>query len=605
MIQRPDAYKVICNCTQHGKKRLGVFTVFMSLAVCMSYSAQAKNVALLVGINDYNQTKPLQGPVNDVTQLKNILQKNWQFAKDDIHILLNEKATHENINKALEALEKRSRAGDHVFLYFSGHGTSMYSAKSTDWSRLLPPDTGAFIPYDAKLDLLHTQGSQKLIKENLITGHWHIKPVLKRLEKDRNVTAIMDACFSENSFRQPELADQITYVSNPRFAAPVQVKLTEKTKDTTENPEDFTSQHTQTLSPYPYQNVMSISASSKLETAEDITQGQLDSLPNLTFDSKPHGRFTDALLRVLSGKAGAAYSQDGQLTYGELEKAIAEIMPTYTGIKPQTPKFQPAENKPTFLALYDKPLFGVTKLARSPSILKNKVRLNVIDNAVTLAQLGGAAKLSSHGLTDYRLLKNNSANAYSLLTGSNKVILANASFNDVIERLNAANWLNNTAYQSKSNHPIRVSARPLENANSFSAGEKVQLAVTMSKDQHLLAFNVTAKGYVQLIFPHPSHPEHRQKYRAGETVLFPKFDISAPFGLDHIVAVGVNDSYNLSNLTNLYNQGQKTGETKNNDMNYLSALLQKKATTFGSLRLHTYASLDTKPIETANAVNSE
>jgi hypothetical protein len=58
--------------------------------------------------------------------------------------LVDRQATRRAIMDELQALEGRSQPGDHLFLYFSGHGTSPY-----DPNRLpLPHSTGAFLPYD-------------------------------------------------------------------------------------------------------------------------------------------------------------------------------------------------------------------------------------------------------------------------------------------------------------------------------------------------------------------------------------------------------------------------------------------------------------------------
>lgn len=98
-------------------------------------SANATNRALLIGISAYKKF-PLDGPVNDVTALKQILPR-WGFTSPEINILQDQQATRSGVVQALTDIAERSKSGDKILFYFSGHGSS---SEDTYGSSLAPID---------------------------------------------------------------------------------------------------------------------------------------------------------------------------------------------------------------------------------------------------------------------------------------------------------------------------------------------------------------------------------------------------------------------------------------------------------------------------------
>lgn len=123
--------------------------VFSLVAGASSAWGAGKRVALLIGIADYPHLEspqgPLQGPVNDVTALRALLIERWGFSAGDIRTLIDRQATRVAMLDELRALEKRSAAGDEVFLFYSGHGTSALDSRL---SPPLPQGSGAMVPSD-------------------------------------------------------------------------------------------------------------------------------------------------------------------------------------------------------------------------------------------------------------------------------------------------------------------------------------------------------------------------------------------------------------------------------------------------------------------------
>ncbi len=82
--------------------------------------------ALLVGINNYKNPKDnLNGCINDVKNMWDILKSNFGFRNDDIRMLVDERATKNGIISRLEWMVKNAQAGDVLVFHYSGHGSQI------------------------------------------------------------------------------------------------------------------------------------------------------------------------------------------------------------------------------------------------------------------------------------------------------------------------------------------------------------------------------------------------------------------------------------------------------------------------------------------------
>ena len=76
--------------------------------------------ALLVGLNKYKiPGSDLNGCVNDVTNIRDILLKYFGFDVNDIRILIDDRATKENIMNRLRWLVADVKSGDRLLFHFS------------------------------------------------------------------------------------------------------------------------------------------------------------------------------------------------------------------------------------------------------------------------------------------------------------------------------------------------------------------------------------------------------------------------------------------------------------------------------------------------------
>ncbi|MEW5767811.1 MAG: caspase family protein [bacterium] len=84
------------------------------------------NKALLVGINKYKLPGcNLNGCVNDVTNVRDILLKYFGFSIKEIRVLVDERATKANIISRLKWLVNGAKQGDKLLFHFSGHGSQI------------------------------------------------------------------------------------------------------------------------------------------------------------------------------------------------------------------------------------------------------------------------------------------------------------------------------------------------------------------------------------------------------------------------------------------------------------------------------------------------
>ncbi|BFU96666.1 MAG: exported protein of unknown function [Nitrospira sp.] len=81
--------------------------------------------ALLIGINKYRAVPKLQGSLNDIDTMKQILITRWGFAEHHIRLLTDEQATRAGILAALNQFVGETGPQDMVYIHYSGHGSQV------------------------------------------------------------------------------------------------------------------------------------------------------------------------------------------------------------------------------------------------------------------------------------------------------------------------------------------------------------------------------------------------------------------------------------------------------------------------------------------------
>ncbi len=134
--------------------------------------------ALLVGINDYRDA-PLRGCINDVMQMKEVLQRYYDFQDDSIRLLLDDDATCASIQTGLKWLAEDGVDADAVRVFhFSGHGSYVPDCSGDE------PDgrDECLVPYDYKTSGMLTDDVLKTLYDTF--------------PRRGNLTLVMDSCHS-------------------------------------------------------------------------------------------------------------------------------------------------------------------------------------------------------------------------------------------------------------------------------------------------------------------------------------------------------------------------------------------------------------------------
>ncbi len=143
--------------------------------------------ALLVGINDYPGTQnDLQGCVNDVTNVYDILVKHFGFMPSDIVMLSNSRARRAAILDGIKSLVAGAGAGDSLVFHYSGHGSQVRDA---DGDELEDGKDEVLCPYDF-------DWSGGFIKDD------DLAEVLGGLRKGARLEVILDSSHSGTGTRE-------------------------------------------------------------------------------------------------------------------------------------------------------------------------------------------------------------------------------------------------------------------------------------------------------------------------------------------------------------------------------------------------------------------
>jgi len=154
-----------------------------------------RHIALIIGIGDYKNFIPsgppgnsdLNGPPNDIELIRSTLRSRLFENPEDIRILRDSAASRAGIQAGFRWLiERANDPGDIVVVFYSGHGSNAPD-QNGDEARVTPGDhkDEGLVPWD--VENIHDP-AQLILDDDI--GTW-----LDSL-KTRNVTVIIDACFS-------------------------------------------------------------------------------------------------------------------------------------------------------------------------------------------------------------------------------------------------------------------------------------------------------------------------------------------------------------------------------------------------------------------------
>lgn len=512
----------------------------LSFAILLGVTAPtfATNKALLIGISDYKDSaiSDLEGPINDINALKKTLIKHWHFNEKNIKELSGNKATKNNILQALTELKDNAKADDHIFIYYSGHGSSYFDGKLGAVPKFYS-SSGAILPYEFN----KTEKTKAVMLNNLIIGKRDLKPILLALDKTNAHTLIVfDTCYSGNTVRSVR-SDRVALASRSQDVG----------SDIDDSEDDnitynLASEHQKNKDEaYPYENITYLAAASPREPAKDISQKNLDSYLLSTIDDKPHGVFTDALLRGMSGKLKTDQNGDGKTIYNELLASIKDYLVAKGHT--QIPQILPATAEEDKKALRYQRVLGQSNtlghdIKLSAPILSVNVRpasdelINKIKRLSLVEVSSQRADLNLEKVGNNYVMTNRAGDEISTLKSPTQAI--------ILGRIKQEAWKKQfkRLLQEHATINMELSVNNGASGDVLVEGETMAFLVGSDKPIYLLLLNADSGGGISLLYPYLRHeiagiPAHTDKYIPSKN----KQDwikVQKPFGSEHLIAIG-------------------------------------------------------------------
>ena len=157
----------------------------------MAAADAGRKLALLIAVHGYGRFGPdwrdLDGTLNDIALIKDVLTKRYGFAPSDITMVCDDttlctgQPTRAGIIGAFESLIQRARPGDVVYIQYSGHGSTVKDENGDE------PDgrDSTWVPIDAR-----DTGSSEILDDEIAI--W-----LGRLsQKTPDIVLVSDSCHS-------------------------------------------------------------------------------------------------------------------------------------------------------------------------------------------------------------------------------------------------------------------------------------------------------------------------------------------------------------------------------------------------------------------------
>jgi len=152
--------------------------------------SRGRRRAILIGINYKGQQGELSGCHNDANNIKRYLIKNQGFKEKDMLILMDDGRhqlpTKKNILAAFDRVVEYSKAGDVVFIHYSGHGGRVRDTSGDEADG-----------YDETLIPLDFKRAGQILDDDLY------KRIVKRMAAGVTVVVLMDSCHSGTALDLP------------------------------------------------------------------------------------------------------------------------------------------------------------------------------------------------------------------------------------------------------------------------------------------------------------------------------------------------------------------------------------------------------------------
>ena len=177
-------------------KRIFILILFI---IGLTFNTQAKISVLTVGISEYPENSGWNrlNAANDIDLISSL--------SDNVIVLENNKATYNEIHKALNILTNKIESGDTVIVHFSGHGQQIVANNSKEIDGL----DEALIPFDAFKEESSTYKGQNHFRDDDFGTK--IETLRAKTGPSGIVIAVIDACHSDSMDKDADEDSQLKY----------------------------------------------------------------------------------------------------------------------------------------------------------------------------------------------------------------------------------------------------------------------------------------------------------------------------------------------------------------------------------------------------------
>ncbi|KAJ8582903.1 hypothetical protein M405DRAFT_823165 [Rhizopogon salebrosus TDB-379] len=178
----------------HSKQYIPEASTYLPMYIQPLLLSSGRKRALLIGINYKGQHCELKGCNNDIRNILQPLVNQWGYHPRDIMLLTDEGnnplPTRRNILYEMHRLVSQSRAGDSIFIHFSGHG-----------SQVQDPDGDEVDGYDEVIFPVDYQESGVIVDDEIHDI------LVKPLAAGSRLTALFQSCHSGTVLDLPYIYD--------------------------------------------------------------------------------------------------------------------------------------------------------------------------------------------------------------------------------------------------------------------------------------------------------------------------------------------------------------------------------------------------------------
>lgn len=495
-----------------------VLTAFVTILVSPSV-ASAETRALLVGAWQFRSSliMDLAGPENDLQAMETVIRGQ---GASDVTVLRNDGVSRTTVETALHALGLRSRPGDWIFLYYTGHGAlAEASVKGTR-----DGDTDQFLPLPG-FDPDSKDAERFIVDKDFYT--W----LALYIPRGVQVLMMADTCHSGTLHRSVDpramgMTPRLTLGGRnvelgsrpaPRFASTL---ASVEGAELTATREDLP-------------NLFYISAARDDQVAWENAL-PVEGAPTRGFLT---WSFEQGLTTPRADGKGMAADQDGdgKLTIGELGTYLNVQVRMLSGQRQESSSIIPPgrEGQGLFATVPPPPAPPVAPPLPGLYVADVKARASVTgtDHPWRILTDGKGADFVWDNVRQVMLRRTGDMVAQNVKTLP--------QLRGVIDKWAAIEALRPLLSEQRT----RLMIGPLENGARYPTGAPVTLALAQqAADQPMLApqyatvFNIASDGTVQRLFPAaPSDGDGR--LAPGQSLPVLESQVIAPYGADHVVAL--------------------------------------------------------------------